>query len=64
MLDELLQRLETTPPGPGLAALLASVDRAGLDGSGVLALAQALGHFERRRLFGRRRAVVVQESRA
>src|SRR5215831_17104482 len=41
MLDELVQRLETTPPRPGLALLLASVDRAGLDGSGVLALAQA-----------------------
>jgi hypothetical protein len=41
MLDELVERLETTPAGPFLARLVASVDRAALDGSGALALAEA-----------------------
>jgi hypothetical protein len=41
MVDDLLQRLETTPPGPDLAVLMARVDRSTVDGSGAITLAQA-----------------------
>jgi hypothetical protein len=41
MVDDLLERLDTMPPGPELASFLATIDRSTLDGSGVITLAQA-----------------------
>jgi hypothetical protein len=41
VVDDLVEQLETTPAGPDLAVLLATIDRSALDGSGVITLAQA-----------------------